>query len=192
MRLYNLDFPEEDFQNADKLVRAAILARGRVQNWNSLRKVTTVSRDVPTKHRHRIDEGLNSPTEVLHAITLVCPHNEYEFDLWINPVVVHPTKGNFRATILHELCHGYLGVARGHDSSWRRLYARVLFHYHTQVYAIDHYESLVTLANWSYTKRTKSETTSHFVKRIDLDKKIWLDEAKTEAQQVADIYARMK
>ena len=27
MRLYNLDFPEEDFQNADRLVRAAILAR---------------------------------------------------------------------------------------------------------------------------------------------------------------------
>lgn len=180
----------DDFERIDAIVRATVLASGTVHTWNSPRRVTTDPMDLSKAHRVKVAEFLNQPGEI-RGVTFTCENNDYEFDIWINPAVVQADNPNFRSTLLHELCHGYRGAGKGHDPAWRRLYARALFHYHYASYTIDHYISLVDLANWRYTKRGKTETSGDFLKRINHDRETWLRQADDEHEKVHDIWAKM-
>lgn len=184
------DFPFEDFTRADALVRATILASGRVDTWNSIRRVTSDSLHLAKSDRDKVTRSIDENGERLRAATIPCQHSATEYDLWFNPDVVDDT-GRFRATVVHELCHAYLGVECGHQERWRRLYARTLYHYHFAVEPIDHWHSLVDLANWTYTKKTKSESTNQFLRRIHGDKEKWIRQANEEFDRVADIWTRM-
>lgn len=185
---YNIDgFPEEDFTRADNLVRATILAGGKVETWNSVRRVTSDLRDIPKTYRDKVARELDVQKGLLRAACNPSPYNDHEFDIWVNPEVVGDSQ-RFRATVLHELCHGYRNVWEGHDVQWRRLHARVLFHYHYTVHSIDHWPALVDLANWSYTKRGKSESTGDFLKRIAADKEKWIKQAEEDQQRVNDLW----
>jgi len=187
---YNLDFPEDDFTKADSLVRATILAGGRVDTWNTLRRVTSDLNDLPKYYRDKVTRSLEMEGSLLRAACNPSPNNSMEFDIWVNPDVVDETD-RFRATILHELCHGYIGVGKGHNEQWRRLHARVLYHYHYTVHTVDNWPALVDLANWSYTKRGKSETTKDFLKRIHTDKERWIRQADEDQQKVNDTWCKM-
>ncbi|MFN2638063.1 MAG: SprT-like domain-containing protein, partial [Gemmatimonadaceae bacterium] len=187
---YNLDFPLEDFTRADALVRATLLATGRVDTWNSVRRVTTDVQDLERVRRHVVTRSL-SQTGSVRGITFEAQHNRHEFDMWLNPDAVTEDNSNFRATLVHELCHVYLGTSRGHDKVWRRLYARALFHYHHAVSPIDHHIALVDLNNWRYTKRAKSENTAQFLKRINADREDWIVQASHEFEKVNETWKRM-
>lgn len=188
---YNLNgFTEPEFQRLDHLVKAVILSSGPVDTWHTIRRVTSDLNDLPKSYRDKVTRALELEGELLRAICSPSPNNDYEFDLWFNPAVLDNTS-RFQATILHELCHGYIGVDKGHNDQWRRLYTRTLFHYHNQVAPIDHYISLVDLSNWRYTKRGKSETSRQFLKRINSDKTRWLQQADEERDRVRDIWKRM-
>ncbi len=187
---YNLPgFPIEDFKRADALVRATLLAGGRVDIWNTPRRVTSSIEDLPKFYRDKVTRCLNEG-EMLRGASNPSPNNRHEFDLWFNPDIVGTTD-RFQATVLHELCHGYVGVEKGHESPWRRLYARTLFHHHHAVAPIEHRSSLVDLANWSYTKRAKSETTAQFLARIHLDRAVWFDQAEHEHDRVKQAWTKM-
>jgi len=188
---YNLNgFPQQAFTEADALVRATLLAGGRVDTWNTLRRVTTDEKDLDTIRRPVVARSLSEAGGV-RALTFTSTHNPYEADIWFNPDVVDEINHNFHATILHELCHVYLGTSRGHDKVWRRLYARVVFHYHHRVSPIDHHIALVDMANWRYTKRGKSETTGDFLKRINADRESWIIQASHEFDKVSETWKRM-
>lgn len=187
---YNLDFPEQDFTKLDALVRATLLASGRVETWNSVRRVTTNIDDLERVRRHVVTQSLSTQGE-LRGITFASTHNGSEFDVWINPSIVDADNPNFRATVIHELCHVYLGTKRGHDKTWRRLYARALFHYHHVVSLIEHYKALVDMTNWRYTKRAKSESTSEFLRRINTDREAWIVQAVSELERVEECWNRM-
>jgi predicted SprT family Zn-dependent metalloprotease len=188
---YHLDaFPLEDFTRADSLVRATILASGRVDQWNSVRLVTSDLNRLPKSDRDRVASAASKDGTFFRACCLPCTHNQYESDLWFNPAVVDGSD-RFRATVLHELCHVHVGVSAGHGDRWRRLYARVLYHYHFEVSPINHWHSLVTLANWSYTKRSRSESTGQFMRRINGDKEKWIRQANDEHDRVMEIWTRM-
>lgn len=187
---YNLDnFPLEDFTRADALVRATLLADGRVDTWMSLRRVTTKVEDLETIRRPVVTRHLEKGN--IRGFTFTATHNEHEVDLWFHSGWVDPVNPNFRASILHELCHAYLGTRKGHDKTWRRLYARCLFHYHHAVYPIEHHMSLVDLNNWIYTKRGKQETTNQFLKRINADREAWVIQASHEFERVKETWKRM-
>jgi hypothetical protein len=175
---------------ADALVRATILASGRVDQWNSPRRVTSNLEDLPKYYRDKVARSLVVEGQHLRAATSPSPNNQREFDIWFHPEVVG-TNPRFTSTVLHELCHGYLGVEKGHNEQWRRLHARVLYHYHWTVGSIDHWPALVDLANWSYTKRGKSESTRDFLKRISADKDRWIRQADENQQKVNDIWCKM-
>lgn len=188
---YNLDgFPQRDFEWTDALVKATVLASGRVGTWNTVRRVTSDPMDLAKAHRVKVSELLAAPEEI-RGIAFTCQNNVNEFDLWINPGIVDSDNSNFRATVVHELCHGYRGTGKGHDPVWRRLYARSLFHYDAQVHTINHHSSLVDLSNWRYTKRGKTETTPQFLKRINADRDKWRAQAEDESEQVGTIWKRM-
>lgn len=187
---YNLPFPEQDFTELDALVRATFLASGRIDQWHSVRRVTTDIDDLERVRRPVVAQSLSEPGEI-RGFTFTSTYNPSEFDLWLNPSVVDTANPNFRATLIHELCHGYLGTKHGHDKVWRRLYTRVLFHYHHAVSPIDHHIALVDLANWRYTKRAKSENTAQFLKRINADRESWIVQASHEFDRVKDTWKRM-
>ncbi len=171
-------------------MRATLLAHGKLETWNTPRRVTTDVRDLD-RVRHPVVARCLSETGITRAITFTSTHNRHEFDIWINPDVVEPENPNFSATVLHELCHGYLGTEKEHNKTWRRLYARVLFHYDHAISPIDHHPALVDLANWRYTKRSKTETTSQFLKRINADRDTWLRQAEDEMERVEATWKRM-
>jgi hypothetical protein len=187
---YFIDFPLEDFTRADALVRATLLASGRVDQWNSVRRVTSDPQHLAKSDRDKVTRSIDTNGERLRAATIPCQHSAYEFDLWFNPDVVDGTD-RFKATVIHELCHVYLGVEFGHQERWRRLYARALYHHHFSVEPIDHWHSLVDLANWTYTKRSKSESSGQFLRRINGDKEKWIRHANDEHDRVAEIWNRM-
>lgn len=184
------DFPLEDFTRADTLVRATILASGRVDQWNSVRRVTSDPAHLAKSDRDKVTRSVDTNGERLRAATIPCQHSATEFDLWFNPDVINMSD-RFKATVIHELCHVYLGVEQGHQERWRRLYARTLYHYHFSVEPINHWHSLVDLANWTYTKRAKSESSSQFLRRINGDKEKWIRHANDEHDRVTDIWNRM-
>jgi len=187
---FNLEgYAETDFLVADRLVRSVFLAPGRVETWNTLRRVTTEPKDVSALYRKEIYE--RSLDTQLRAACVPVEHNGYEFDIWFNPAIVSATDQSFKATIAHELCHGYLGTHRGHQRSWRRFYVRSLWHYNRQVEPISHLESLVDLMFWRYTKRMDGERTKDFLKRIRLDRDDTLAYAETESDKVAQIFQRI-
>lgn len=183
-------FPESKFHQANELVRATLLASGRVDVWNSPRRITTDHQTLAKAHRSKVAEFLEAPEEI-RGVTFPSQNNAYEYDIWLNPAIVDENDANFRATILHELCHGYRGVGKGHDQSWRRLYARALFHYNFTVATIDHWGAIVDLTNWRYTKRGKTESTGDFLKRIAADKEKWIKQAEEDQQRVNDLWCSM-
>jgi predicted SprT family Zn-dependent metalloprotease len=188
---YHLDgFPLEDFTRADALVRATILASGRVDQWNSIRRVTSDSLHLAKSDRDKVARSIDTNGERLRAATIPCQHSATEYDLWFNPDVVNGSD-RFTATVIHELCHVYLGVEHGHQERWRRLYARTLYHHHFAVNPIDHWHSLVDLSNWTYTKRSKSESSGQFLRRINGDKEKWIRHANDEHDRVAGLWTRM-
>jgi hypothetical protein len=163
---YELDFDVNEFKRIDRVVRATILANGRVNTWNSPRLVTTNNKALHKRHTAVCEEGANND---VRAICFRCTHNPHEFDIWVNPILTSHDV-HYRVTLLHELCHGYIGPEKGHGGQWRRLFARALIHYSNQEHTIDFCSSLVDLANWTYTKRGRSETTDQFLSRIKRDK----------------------
>lgn len=71
-------------------------------------------------------ESNNSATDQLNG---VCFHAGQEaFKIWMNPELA-PDSLLFEMTILHELCHGYLGPGTMHNRLWRRYYGVVLSMY---------------------------------------------------------------
>lgn len=188
---YNIEgYAETDFLVADRLVRSVFMAPGRVEVWNSLRRVTTDPREVSSEYREEIYEQANS-SALLRAACIPVQQNSYEFDLWVNPAIVSATDEPFKATLVHELCHGYLGTSNGHERPWRRFYTRALYHYHRQIHPLEHLDSLVDLVFWRYTKRGKDERTHEFLKRIRQDKQDAIAYAELEADRVQQIFKRI-
>lgn len=185
-------FPEVDFHQAKSLVRATVIASGNAGPWwNSPRRITSDHQSLPKAHRAKVADFLEQPGEI-RAVTFLSQNNDMEFDIWFNPELVKPEDPNFRATVIHELCHGYRGVGKGHDQAWRRLYAKSLFHYHHLVHTIEHHIALVDLTNWRYTKRGRTEKTGQFLKRINDDREIWLRQAYEELDQVQELWMKLR
>ncbi len=188
---YNLEgYAEADFLVSDRLVRSVFLSSGRGDIWNSLRRVSTDTKDVSPLYRREIHEKALGPAH-LRAACIPVQHNGYEFDIWVNADIVSSTDEPFKATLLHELCHGYLGTHKGHERSWRRLYARTLYHYHRQIHPLNHIDSLVDLAFWRYTKRVEGERTKDFLKRLAQDKDDTMDYARAEEERVQRVFRRI-
>jgi len=69
-------------------------------------------------------ESNSDPVDTLNG---VCFHGAADFKIWLNPDI---KAGSllFELTLLHELCHGYIGPLM-HGKAWRRYFGRVLILY---------------------------------------------------------------
>lgn len=72
-------------------------------------------------------EYVESYKESADTLNGCCFHGNKDFKIWINPNLMS-SKLLLELTILHELCHGYIGPIM-HSRQWRRFYGRAVILY---------------------------------------------------------------
>lgn len=90
---------------------------------NRLAQVGTTRNGLSESNINYIESN-SDPVDVLNG---VCFHGNNDFKVWINPDI---KAGSllFELTLLHELCHGYIGPIM-HGRVWRRYFGRALIFY---------------------------------------------------------------
>lgn len=180
-----LGFDEQDFADADRLVRATLISQGRVPSQNRL---VTITQDWgKLKRQDREYAKANNGTD---AICFVGSRPE-TFDVWVNPNL-NPDTAYFRETLVHELCHGYVGIAYGHRPRWRNFFARTLSHYDTLVSPVDMNSARRIEENFEfYTKPSKSESDEALGMRLFADQQSVMRDIVSEMHRVYDLFDRM-
>jgi hypothetical protein len=164
-----------------------ILANGKQPYWREVRRVTHDTGRLTRINRNYIE---NRGAETLDAVAFEQPNGD--FDIWVSPEL-DPETPYFHQTLLHELCHGYLGVLKGHNHLWKELYTRVLYHYNDLVEDLGDVTSFVNhILTWGkYNPRLKNESLDDFsLRRLQVQSR-YLDQVLAERDKVADIYNRM-
>lgn len=111
--------PQEEFDGINQLV-LAVLDQGRKLDRPKLTLITSDSSGMTADDRKYIAK--HKPLGCTFA-----PAMGYtEFQTWIMPAF--NDSQYFRAVLLHELVHGYVGIQYNHGPQWRRWYYRVLWH----------------------------------------------------------------
>ncbi len=112
---------EAEFVQFHTLVQACF-DQGRQRFHPQVRRVTTNKTGYSPSH-----ETYLKTTTALAVCMEGFGDYQKEFDIWVNPAYVKNTP-RFRATLAHELVHGYAGLKYGHNAHWRRWYYRVMWH----------------------------------------------------------------
>lgn len=123
--------PEYDlaaFQAIDDLVRMCYynpLNKLWGYPWNSLGQISTTHTGLKLENIEYIQSN-NGPGNQLNG---VCFHDGSDFfKVWLNPSL-EPHSLLFELTLIHELCHGYLGSDKMHNAEWRAYFGKVLILY---------------------------------------------------------------
>lgn len=112
---------EAEFHELHTFVQACF-DQGHQRFHPRLRRITTAKTGYSPSH----EAYLKTTTSL--AVTMEGMGDyQKEFDIWVNPAYTKNTP-RFRATLAHELVHGYAGLKYGHNAHWRRWYYRVLWH----------------------------------------------------------------
>lgn len=177
---YDLAMARPDFDKADRLVRAVLLQSGRA-DLTAPRLVTSDSKRLLPDNKAYLRD---------HTVSLgVCFQDGDNFDIWISPSYIDPTKDLYIDTVLHELCHGYLGLYN-HNQRWKRFYGRVLYQYHALVKPID-IEGLITTALDRYTKQGQDESYPKYLARLDQEKTSISKISVDELPSISRMYERL-
>lgn len=180
------NFPVEAFMDADRLVRAVVLSNGRGAPIHFPRLVThkrdTFDSDLP-EYLKTAGDGLDGQARGRGS--------QAPFDMWINPKLDTST-AIFHETLLHELCHGYVGTDHGHERNWRQFFSRAIWHYNELVSPVSlspgkRVEAMLK----TYTRRTKSEQDSDLGIRLAGDKILFQRDTKAEKGRIYDLFNRM-
>lgn len=126
MRYLLPDYDVNRFQLIDDLVRLCYfnpLNNKWGYPWNQLTQIG-VTHDGLSESNLLYIESNSDPVNTLNG---VCFHGPEDFKIWLNPDI---DAGSliFELTLLHELCHGYIGPVM-HGKTWRRYFGRVLILY---------------------------------------------------------------
>jgi hypothetical protein len=121
------DYDRDAFHRIDDLVRLCHAdTRDRLKDpWRGLEAIQTSEEGLTEGNITYIQEN-SGPGEYLNG---VCFHNSpaHLFTVWINPEL-QPGSLLHELTLIHELCHGYLGPGM-HGRLWRRYYGVALVLY---------------------------------------------------------------
>lgn len=178
---YDLPLSQEKFIQADRIVRAVLLHSGRVDVY-SPDLVTCEEEDFSESEKKYIRENPGSLG--------VCfkNHKVDTFDIWISPAFKSDSNA-YKDTILHELCHGYLGAYK-HGHRWLRFFGRVLYAYDTIVEPISR-ETQLPNALLRYMKQHSDEGYGKYMDRIDTEQTSIEKIAINELPDVTNMYDRL-
>lgn len=162
--IYDLSLSRGEFERANRLVRSVLLQskQRRSQVSNYLHCATSNIELLAEENQEYV---LSNP-EVLGASFA----HDSRFDIWLSPAYYVVDNDIYIDTLLHELCHGYLGVSTTcyHNQRWKRFFGRVLHHYHLVVRPLD-LDMLRTTMLKRYTKQGADENYVKYLNRIDLE-----------------------
>lgn len=175
--IYNLALSREDFDKADRLVRATLR-----RNGPQLRLITSDSAELTPTDRDYVQQN----TDCLG----VCFSEDDVFDIWISPSLKDPSNSFYRDTVLHELCHGYLGEYT-HNVRWRRFFGKILYHYSDLVYPLK-VNPQVSRMITRYTRTGKTETASEYRLRREYEHGSIALQAMEEVTHVSRVFTRME
>lgn len=182
MKRYDISWDRLEFDKAERLVRAVLLQSGRAQQ-RSLRLVTSDPALLQSENRDYVEASSD-------ALGVCFGHEEDQvFDIWLSPAYTDYSNDLFHDTILHELCHGHLGLYK-HNQRFRRFFSRVLFHYNDLVSPID-YSKQISDTVRRYTDQRADESLSKYVDRMYAEQTSAEKVAITEAPVVAQTYKRL-
>lgn len=122
--------PEYDIERFDQLSDLVHLCYYDPLNnrWgfpgNKLTQIGTSTEGLSTTDVYYI-ESYGSPVDRLNG---VCFHGKDTFKVWLHPDLLAGDRLLFELTLLHELCHGYIGPCM-HSKAWRRFFGRVVLLY---------------------------------------------------------------
>lgn len=176
---YDISLPLSEFELANSLVKAVLLSGGRA-DLKSPGIITSDSSQLLSDNREYVKD---------HPECLgVCFGDAHAFDIWISPQYSDPTSNIYRDTVLHELCHGNLGLYT-HNQRWRRFFGRVLFAYDALVHPIPVSSLLETTLN-RYTLIGRDESYSKYLDRIHGEMDSIETSAINERDQVSYLFAK--
>jgi hypothetical protein len=93
--------------------------------WHSLGQISTTHNGLKLENVQYIKSN-NGPGNQLNG---VCFHDGTDFfKIWLNPSL-EPHSVLFELTLIHELCHGYLGSKKMHNAEWRAYYGKAVILY---------------------------------------------------------------
>jgi hypothetical protein len=176
---YDLTLPLSEFQQANCLVKSVLVSGGRVD----LKVPGVVTSDAGLllpDNREYVED---------HPECLgVCFGDANSFDIWISPQYSNTSSDIYRDTLLHELCHGNLGLYT-HNQRWRRFFGRVLFAYDALVYPIS-VSSLLEATLNRYTLIGRDESYSKYLERIHEEMDSIEKSAVNERDQVIYLFTK--
>jgi hypothetical protein len=126
MRYLLTEYDRDRFNEIDDLVR---LCYHNTLNglwgypWKELQQIGTTMDGLATTDVEYIESN-STPVSTLHG---VCFHKGDKFDIWLAPDM-KPGDLLFELTLMHELCHGYIGPSM-HGHAWRKYYSVCLMMY---------------------------------------------------------------
>lgn len=176
---YDISLSLSEFSLANSLVKAVLLSGGRAE-LKTPRLITSDSGMLMPDNR----EYVNDHPECLG----VCFGDSYSYDIWISPQYSDTSSDLYRDTLLHELCHGNLGLYT-HNQRWRRFFGRVLFAYDALVHPIPVSSLLETTLN-RYTLIGRDESYSKYLDRIHGEMDSIEKSAINERDQVSYLFAK--
>lgn len=119
--------------------------QGRQRFQPQLRRITTEKTGYSPHHEAYLRE-----TTALAVAMEGMGDYQKEFDIWVNPAYGKDNP-RLRATLAHELVHGYAGLKYGHNTHWRRWYYRVLYHLqHADLLGLENLPEFVYNVELSY------------------------------------------
>lgn len=181
---YDLALPRQDFDKANRLVKAVLLQSGKAE----LKAPALLTSDKGLLHAEGKDY-LDAHPESLG----VCfgDADAFTFDVWITPNYTRTETDAYRDTVLHELSHGYLGLYK-HNHRFQRFLGRTLYHYSSIVHPIDH-ERLITrlVRHEDYSPRYNGESYPKYLERLDNEIAAIQKIAVDELDSVNWIYERL-
>lgn len=154
---YDLLLPREDFDKADRLVRATLL--GPRFLVPIARRMTSDSESLQPENKAYVETN--------PGCTGICFGHEPYFDVWISPAYKNTNTDWYKDTLLHELVHGYLR-AYTHDARWKRFFGRVLHHYNTFVQPINADNLTATMLK-RYTRQRADESPEQYGLRLEME-----------------------
>lgn len=178
---YDLGLDREDFDKANRIVKAVLLRSGRAEVYAPNLLTSDANQLNPIDQTYLVDnpESLG-----------VCfkETNSNTFDIWVTPAF-RTNSDWYRTTVLHELCHGYLGLYV-HNHRWRRFFGRVLYHYQAIVQPIG-METLLPNAIRRDTEQGRDESWPKYLTRIEMEQTAIEKIAVDELDEVFDMYNRL-
>lgn len=176
---YDISLPLSEFHKANALVKAVLIAGGRA-DIKIPGIITSDERRLLPDNREYVKD---------HPECLgVCFGDAHTFDIWISPQYSDTTSDIYRDTLLHELCHGNLGLYT-HNQRWRRFFGRVLFAYDALVHPIPVSSLLETTLN-RYTLIGRDESYSKYLERLHEEMDSIEKSAINERDQVSYLFSK--